>query len=296
MTTPTANQARAAELHEQACALDDDDEAALAMYGEVLALDPDRPTTHYNIGLIYKYQGRWQESFAHNSRSVALAPDDEAANWNLAIAATALRNWPAARGVWHRLGLPIEPGDSPIEQDFGLTPVRLNPDDKAEVVWGRRIDPVRVRIESIPLPDSGYRCGDVVLHDGAAVGYRKLGDQDVPVFNVLALFQTSRHSTFEAEVQAGSQADIDALCAALEKADVTYEDWTTNIRALCKQCSEGVPHDHDGEEPPTGFVDRHVVGIATDQPEAVQALLHRWRGAGRSVLRFERMLTPPVRH
>lgn len=216
MTTPTADQARAAELHEQARSLDD--EAALAMYGEVLALDPNRPNTHYNIGLIYKYQGRWQESFDHNSRSIALDPDDEASNWNLAIAATALRHWQAARGAWHRLGLPVEPGDSPIEQDFGLTPVRLNPDGSGEVVWGRRIDPVRVRIESIPLPDSGYRCGDVVLHD------------------------------------------------------------------------------HDGEQQPTGFVDRHVIGIATDQPQAVEAVLQRWRSAGRSVLRFERMLTPPVRH
>lgn len=51
MTTPTDAQARAEELHEQARSLDDDD-AALAMYAKVLALDPDRPTTHYNIGLI----------------------------------------------------------------------------------------------------------------------------------------------------------------------------------------------------------------------------------------------------
>lgn len=294
MTIPAADQAKAAELHELARTLDD--EAALAMYEEVLGLDPNRPDTHYNIGLIFKYQGKWRESFSHNRRSVALDPDSEAANWNLAIAATALRDWHTAREVWHRLGMPIEPGDSPIVQDFGLTPVRLNPEGDAEVVWARRIDPVRARIESIPFPGSGYRCGDVVLHDGAAVGHRKLGDQDVPVFNVLELFDTSLHGTFEAEVRAGSQADIDALCALLEEADVDHEDWTTNIRVLCKQCSEGVPHDHHDAERNDEFADRHVLGIATDQPAVVEALLQRWRNANRSVVRFELMLTPPVRH
>jgi hypothetical protein len=36
-----------------------------------------------------------------------LAPDDEAAAWNLAIAATALRDWTIARAVWNSLGLHV---------------------------------------------------------------------------------------------------------------------------------------------------------------------------------------------
>ena len=68
---------------------------------------------------------------------------------------------PATIGTWRRLGLDIEEGDAPIEDNFGITPVRLNPDDRGEVVWARRIDPVRARIENVPYPESGFRRGDV---------------------------------------------------------------------------------------------------------------------------------------
>jgi predicted TPR repeat methyltransferase len=36
MATPTADQARAAELYEQACALDDDDEAGVTRFERML--------------------------------------------------------------------------------------------------------------------------------------------------------------------------------------------------------------------------------------------------------------------
>jgi len=76
---------------------------ALKKYLEALELDFSRPTTLYNIGLIYKYRKQWSESFRYNKRAMELAPDDEAINWNLAIAATALRDWQTARGVWNLL-------------------------------------------------------------------------------------------------------------------------------------------------------------------------------------------------
>src|SRR5690606_14547387 len=104
------------------------------------------------------------ESLKHNRLAVELDPQDEASNWNLAIAATALRDWRTAREVWQRLGLKIDAGDTPIEADFGMTPVRLNPDEKSEVVWARRIDPVRARLINIPCAESGACHGDVFLH------------------------------------------------------------------------------------------------------------------------------------
>jgi tetratricopeptide (TPR) repeat protein len=160
---------KAEELHQEGMDLDEAGKTDLALkkYLEALQLDFSRANTHYNVGLIYKYQGQWSESFLHNKQAVDLDPGDEAANWNLAIAATALHDWRTARSVWHRLGMPIEESQDPIEADFGITPIRLNSGDDGEVVWGRRIDPVRVRILSIPFPSSNFRHGDVVLHDGA---------------------------------------------------------------------------------------------------------------------------------
>ncbi|MCD6061725.1 MAG: Tetratricopeptide 2 repeat protein, partial [Moraxellaceae bacterium] len=235
---------KAEALHQEAMDLDDagDTDLALKKYLEALQHDLSRATTHYNIGLIYKYRHQWPESFRYNKQAVELDPDDEAANWNLAIAATALRDWQTARSVWHRLGMPVEEGDTPIAQDFGMTPVRLDPDGDGEVVWGRRIDPVRVRILSIPM--AGFRHGDIVLHDGAAVGHRDVDGRRYPVFNVLEPFEASAYSTWEAEVHASQPEDIEALEKICDEFEVAFEDWTTSVQTLCRACSEGTPHDH----------------------------------------------------
>ncbi len=266
------------------------------MYRQVLALDPDRPGTHYNMGLIYKYQGKWQESFSHNKRATELCSTDEATNWNLGIAATALRDWRTARDVWKRLGIDVEAGDRSIESNFGIAPVRLNPDDGGEVVWSRRIDPVRASITSVPYASSGYRRGDVVLHDGAPVGYRKFDDREYPVFNVLALFEHSKLSTYEAEVRATDASDIQALTEAFDKTDVACEDWTTSVRQICKQCSEGRPHEHHDDERRKEWVDRHVIGIAAHDDAVCREILRRWAKGRREVLSFELTLSPPVHH
>jgi hypothetical protein len=294
MATSDAEKAKAQELHEKAQSLDD--EAALAMYREALVLDPHRPATHYNIGLIYKYQGKWQESLWHNEQAAALRPNDEATNWNLAIAATALRDWRTARDAWRSLGIDIDSRDGPIECDFGMTPVRLNPESAGEVVWARRVDPVRARIANVPYPASGFRGGDLVLHDGAATGYREIDGREYPVFNVLELFESSRLNTYEAEVVVGRPDDIETLISALEVAGILHEDWTVSVRILCKQCSEGRPHEHHDQELKRELSDRHVLGIASADQLQVDEVFQKWTTAWRRAIRFELKLSPIVCH
>jgi len=140
---------RADELHEAGIKLSDagDEASAIEEYLRALALDPDRPNTLYNLGLIYKYRREWQTSFEYNQRARQLQPDDEATLWNLAIAATALQDWRTARDVWQTLQIVPDPGEGPIIENFGDTPVRLNADEstdaRTEVVWARRLCLVR---------------------------------------------------------------------------------------------------------------------------------------------------------
>jgi hypothetical protein len=276
---------RAAGLHEEGMALsaNGDTDGALAKYAEALSLDPERPTTHYNIGLIYKYQRQWRESFASNQRAVELAPDDESANWNLAIAATALREWAVARRVWTSLGMTIETGEGPIDSNFGSTPVRLNPDGNAEVVWAQRVCPVRARIYNVPWPESGFRYGDIVLHDGAAVGYRLDNGKEKPVFNVFELFERSLFATFVVNVVAPAEADVEALVACFDEADMPCEDWGT-VRILCKQCSEGKPYDsHDHDAPPKEWIPDRRIGIGAVDAAKMRNTLDRWVSATRRI-------------
>src|SRR5262249_9805688 len=102
---------------------------------------------------------------------------------------------------------------------------RSSPPELACPQWAQRIDPVRARIENIPFAKSGYHFGDLVLHDGAPVGYRMRGDQEVPVFNTLELFQASPYGTYEADVVVGAAPDLEALQELCAKADLAFEDW-----------------------------------------------------------------------
>lgn len=282
-------------LLEEARAIEDPD-AALALYQRVLALDPNRSATLYNIGLIHKYRGQWRESQEFNRRSLALTPGDEAANWNLAIASTALHDWATARSVWRHLGILNEDGEGPIIDDFGMTPVRLNPDDDGEVVWARRLCPVRARIANVPYPESGYRFGDVVLHDGAPVGTRSSDGREYSVFNALELFEASAWSTYVAEVQISHETDAAALAAALDAADIPNEDWTANVQVLCRQCSEGRAHETHDHDLALEWRDRHLIGIAAKDPAHAHEVIRNWSTANRWLVRIELKLLPPSSH
>ncbi len=265
---------RAAKLHERGQKLyaAGDEKGALRAYHKALKVDPERPETLYNVGLVHKYRREWHRSLEFNARAYRLDPEDEATRWNLAIAATALRDWATARRAWKDNGLELE-GEGPIELDRGMTPIRLNPEGAAEVVWGRRVDPVRARIESVPLPESGFRCQDVVLHDGAAVGYRIVGENQFPVFNVLELFEASANSTYRAVIESPDQDSVANLERQAEDSGIFIEDWTGNIRTLCAQCSEGIPHDEHDNDLEGVWVAERRLGLSSATEDAVRRLL-----------------------
>jgi hypothetical protein len=263
-----------------------DEQAALALYLESLALDRDRPGALYNVGLIYKYRREWKESLRYNRLAAELRPDDEATNWNLGIAATALREWRIAREAWRRVGIKVEEGDAPIAGKFGYTPVRLNGFEEtaaqSEVVWAHRLSPVTARISNIPTPEAGFRYGDVVLHDGAATGTRFYAPGDErPVFNVFELFEPSDFATFDVALVSPDGEAIEALASACETATIEFEDWTQSIRQLCKACSEGRAHDqHDHSLESNEWQERRRVGMAARDAAEVLAILEHWSGQG----------------
>jgi len=230
---------------------DGDIAAAEAAYRAAMATDPEWSVPAYNLGLLFKYEGKWAESFEFNLRATELAPDDEAGWWNLGIAATALGRWSDARRAWLACAMTPPPGDGPPDFGWGTTPVRLDPDSEGEVVWARRVDPARAEIISVPLPTSRFHWKDVVLTDGAVAGERVVGNRTYPVFNVLQKLVPSPYRTYVIEL---ATADPDAL-EALEKSAAdrggAAEDWGTSTRVICRACSLGVPHEHsDGDGPP----------------------------------------------
>jgi hypothetical protein len=268
---------------------DGDAAKALKLYRRAVELAPDWSATHYSVGFVHKYARRWKESLEANLRAHELDPGNEAATWNAAIAATALSDWKTARRLWASRDIDLPPGDGDPASDFGSVVIRINPEGNAETVWAQRIDPVRAILLSIPLPESGHRFRDLVLHDGAAEGYRKDGEHQVPVFNALQTLKPSELRTFAAEVVADSEEEINALEDMGREVRVAAEDWS-GMENLCLRCSYGVPHRHrrvkKGEAPEWNPERR--VGIAAADPKEARALLDRWCAArkGREVREF----------
>lgn len=255
-------------------------------YRNALDLDPGLAWVWFDLGLVHKWRKEWAECLSSNVRSLELTRPEpgggpggepDPAYWNAGIAATALHDWPMARWAWTGYGITMPDGDGPIDGTFGRAVVRL---PVGETVWGRRIDPARMVIESVPLPDSERRCGDVILHDGAPEGRRLSGGIDYPVFNELVRWRASDVPTVQIDLDGDVGEAVRGLQERLEAVGVTAENWTTSIEINCLACSLGTldldrpaehQHDHSPGRPPE--VTR--LGCSGD-PATVDAIARSW--------------------
>jgi hypothetical protein len=257
---------------------------ARARFDALLAVAPNAPDYHYMQGLVCKYLGDWPVSLHHNLRSIALRTEgDEASRWNAAIAATAIGDWNQARRQWADCGIDIPENRGAIDATFGVASIRLNPWSSGETLFGRRIDPVRARLINVPLPDSGYRYGDVVLHDGAATGQRRFHQSMVPVFNAMQRLEASEFHTFAVFVTCPQREDLAALVDARVPGVAFIEDWTDGIFHYCLRCSYGAPHRHRDEDTNANadvWRPERSLGIAAQSRHSVAKLLAQWKSKG----------------
>ncbi|MFC9327165.1 tetratricopeptide repeat protein [Kitasatospora sp. NPDC057015] len=243
-------------------------------------LEPWLSDSWFNLALLHKFRRDWEQARAAGLRAVALLDREHGAAdwWNLGITATALQDWPLAHRAWQAYGLKLPgragaPMDGPVSLDLGTTPVRLSPEGESEVVWGRRLDPARIEVLSIPLPSSGRRWGEVVLHDGAPHGERVADGAAYPVFDEIELWAPSPVPTFVVLLHAATAADRDALERLVADAGYAAEDWTSSVRLLCRACSESRMPADDGR---TAHHDPHDDGDAAHPGH----LSHLSQGAG----------------
>jgi hypothetical protein len=251
------------------------------------------------LGLVCKYLRDWPVSLRHNLRALALyaetdADELEAPRWNAAIAATALGDWAEARRQWSDCGIDIPGEDGPIDTNFGVASLRLEPWGRGETLFARRVDPVRAQLINVPLPDSGYRYGDILLHDGASTGQRRFHQSMVPVLNALQRMETSEYPTFAVFVNCPQPGDLEALMEVRVPGIAFTEDWTVSVVHYCLRCSYGAPHSHDGgkhgsdkdkDDPDVGERGRwrpeRSIGIAAQSRHSVMRLIERWKASGR---------------
>ncbi len=261
---------------------------AIEPASEACRLYPDQPEAWWNYAVALKHGQRWSDCLDACERAIALVPEIRGvAHWNAGIAATALGDWSRARAAWTAYGLDVPPGDGPLEMEMGAAGVRVSPDDHPEVVFGNRLDPCRVRLLSVPLPESKHRFGDIVLHDGEPRGKRRVGDGEVAVFDELVLLQPSAYGTWTIQATCRAPEERDAIVALFDDVDGAIEDWTESLVMLCAQCSLGEPHDHH-EHRKQGWSVERKLGLALRNERDLGKLRHLglwWRRGIRDVTR-----------
>lgn len=261
--------------------LETDLDEAQRRYLKAIEADDSLYGAWFDLGLIAKWRQQWADCLAHNQRAAAVRPTDasdpEPAFWKAGIAATALLDWDTAAWAWRSHGIPLTHDGGPIEENFGLGVVRL---PHGETVWGTRIDPVRLRVLSVPLPESGFRSDDIVLHDGEPVGSRVSDGREYSVFNTISRWQASPAPTISVHVEPKGEL-VDALVHSGAESDLRVENWTDSVVVHCKACSYGrvdFDHpDHDHDHSPASTSDEHIVRLGfAGEEQVVRDLLARW--------------------
>ena len=120
--TAEAAHARATELIDERRFRD-----AVEPAGAACRLRPDWADAWWNYGVALKHAGRWADCLEACDRAIALAPENsEGARWNAGIAATAVGDWDRARAAWAGCGIPVPPGEGPLEMAIGYAGIRIS--------------------------------------------------------------------------------------------------------------------------------------------------------------------------
>src|SRR5262249_21102565 len=86
------------------------------------------------------------------------------------------------------------------------------------------------------------------------------------------------YGTFEVTIDGARSDEVEMLVEMTSAVGLFAEDWSTNIRVLCRACSEGRPFDdkHKHDHDPGTMPDRRVA-IAAQSEDQVQNVLKLWR-------------------
>lgn len=228
-----------------------------------IELDPSDAHRWYCLGLLCKWRGRWAEGVEANQKARELGEATEAVLWNLAICATGARDAFTAAEAWLALGMKSRPGADrlPRMEGRGLVQIRVSTlgegvtpaahragadaDYTFEHLWVEPRSPCHGVVVNATLFDLVVDYGDVVLWDGAPVGWREHDGKRYPRFPLLECLEHAplyRWSFVAKQRHAGAVA---AMAKELGD-DIAIEAHSEEAFILCKECAErGAQPGHD---------------------------------------------------
>jgi hypothetical protein len=244
------------------------DKLAEDSYRRLIELEPEKSSSHYNLGLFFKTRGRFREGVAANRTAASFGEEpSEACQWNLGICATGAGEGELAFKVWRQLGNKLKMGRFGLpEGGYPMAKVRLaerplaeraaDSDDPGleETIWIERLSPCHGIIRSVLYQDLGVNYGDVILLDGAPITYHTYGGTEVPVFPHLATLLKRNYRFFDFAGTQEEKGQLSDVSGDLGQDAVVYSH-TENFITLCENCWRDRQVEHEHKE----TIARHVI-------------------------------------
>jgi hypothetical protein len=244
----------------------DRDADARAAFDAALATAPDRAGWWYDLGLLHKHRGRWQEAYDASARARSLGGDTRPVLFNLAIAATALGRGDEAAACFGALGIDARVNDAGMPVVDGLPRVQVRvpargsghasageaPDHGAvfEVVWVEPISPLHGVVASPTFRDAPVDFGDVVLWDAAPVAVTSIEGRPVPRFPLLEILRRGDERRLRFVGLQQAPGEIDRLESALPSGCRVFVQ-AERVEHVCVRCASGealTKHEHTSPE------------------------------------------------
>jgi len=234
------------------------DDLTVSAYRRLVELDPEKPSSHYGLGLYYKTRGLFSEGMEANQKACSLSDNPvDSYEWNLGICATGANQGEIALEVWKKMGQNIEMGRFGLpEGGYPHCKVRLAERPLAErvadndepgleeTIWIERLSPCHGIVRSVLYSDLGVDYGDVVLIDGAPITYHKYGDKDIPVHPHLATLRRNGYQLFDFAGTQENEGELMNLSESLSLDTVIYSH-SEQYKVLCLNCWNDPDIDHD---------------------------------------------------
>ncbi len=176
------------------------DSSTLAALERAVDLDPDNGWWWFNLGLFHKWRGRWREGLDANLKARELIGDDDSLLWNLGICATGAGDGFVAAEAWLALGYKSRPGPDGLPR-MDLAPAQVRVSSVAqgvdprlhaagtstshELLWVQPWSPCHGLVLTPAVYGLAADYGDLVLWDGAPVGYHQEEGIRSPQFPLL---------------------------------------------------------------------------------------------------------------
>lgn len=145
-----------------------DADAARKQLKLAIADDPPGAELRRWLAEVERAEGNWEEALEILEKLVAEELADDDTQWERALAATMLEKHDIVRDAAIALELPVEAGDTPIDERWGTCLVYITDDaGRAHTILAGRTGPVTARVLEILPPDGPQFFEDRVVFDPA---------------------------------------------------------------------------------------------------------------------------------